>query len=221
MVLKDQESVLGDMNKSLREIAGDGKKSPAVETRILDNHLLRITRMEEAAKKANTSIHRLMDLKQKQASLAESWYARAAARDTARQGKTVIVFTVVTILFLPVSFITSVFTIEATVFPRDQDGKIPFEYAMKCIMGIGLGLSLPLIIIAFNVDRIADLFNNFRRESSIPWKKLTTVTVLIAVTVMLSLIILVALIAKGIWNMFISLKEHSTVASISSGYNSF
>jgi hypothetical protein len=94
-----------------------------------------------------------MDLKQKQASLAESWYARAAARDTARQGKTVIVFTVVTILFvsigeiessthniltmvivkLPVSFITSVFTIEANTFPRDQDDKIPFEYAMKYI----------------------------------------------------------------------------------------
>ena len=41
-----------------------------------------------------------MDLKQKQASLAEAYYARESARDTARQGKTVIVFTVVTILFV-------------------------------------------------------------------------------------------------------------------------
>ncbi|VUC38053.1 unnamed protein product [Clonostachys rosea] len=132
-ILRDQESVIGELNKSLREMAGNSQKSPTVETRVLENHLLRIARMEEAARKANTSIHRLMDLKQKQASLAESWYARAAARDTARQGKTVIVFTVVTILFLPVSFITSVFTIEANTFPRDQNDRIPFEYAMKCI----------------------------------------------------------------------------------------
>lgn len=41
-----------------------------------------------------------MDLKQKQASLTEAWYARESARDTARQGKTVIVFTVVTIIFV-------------------------------------------------------------------------------------------------------------------------
>jgi hypothetical protein len=41
-----------------------------------------------------------MDLKQKQASLAEAWYARESAKDTARQGKTVIVFTVVTIIFV-------------------------------------------------------------------------------------------------------------------------
>jgi hypothetical protein len=41
-----------------------------------------------------------MDLKQKQASLIEALYARESARDTARQGKTIIVFTVVTIIFV-------------------------------------------------------------------------------------------------------------------------
>lgn len=56
MVLKDQESVIEDMNKSLREMAGDNQKSPAVETRVLENHLLRIMRMEEAARKADTSV---------------------------------------------------------------------------------------------------------------------------------------------------------------------
>lgn len=108
-------------------------------------------------------------------------------------------------------------------------------------VGIGLGLSLPLIIVAFNVDKIADFFNNVRRESSISWKRLMTVTVLvgivaaiiapiwtstlshgakIAVTVMLTLFILVALIAKGIWKLFTSAEELSAAASITSGYNS-
>ena len=121
MVLKDQERVIVDLNKILEEFAAGGRKPPEVETRTVENHLLRIERMEEAAKKADTSVsgnipqlklraceliegmrqlHRLMDLKQKQASLTEAWYARESARDTARQGKTVIVFTVVTILFV-------------------------------------------------------------------------------------------------------------------------
>jgi hypothetical protein len=95
-------------------------------------------------------LHCLMDLKQKQASLAEAYYARQSARDTARQGKTVIVFTVVTILFvscpslddrlqpltdeqLPVSFIAAVFSINTNGYPLDSNERIPFDYVMKCI----------------------------------------------------------------------------------------
>lgn len=122
MVLRDQERVIGDMNNILHDVSENASKPPRVGTRILETHLLRIERMEEAAKKADTSVsiastptlklvtyltagqnsklHRLMDLKQKQASLAEAWFARASAKDTAKQGKTVIVFTVVTILFV-------------------------------------------------------------------------------------------------------------------------
>jgi len=44
-------------------------------------------------------LHRLIDLKQQQASLAEAYYARESAKDTASQGRTVLIFTVVTIIF--------------------------------------------------------------------------------------------------------------------------
>ncbi|KAG7125185.1 hypothetical protein HYQ46_010547 [Verticillium longisporum] len=107
-------------------------------------------------------LHRLVDLKQKQASLTEAWYARESAKDTARQGKTVVVFTVVTIIFLPVSFIAAIFAIDSNGFRRDKDDKIPFGYMLTYILSIGLTLSIPLIVIAFNVDRIARWFRSLR-----------------------------------------------------------
>lgn len=56
MVLKDQQGVIHDMNRTLKESAPENQRPPQVKTRTLENHLLRIERMEEAAKKADTSV---------------------------------------------------------------------------------------------------------------------------------------------------------------------
>lgn len=56
MVLKDQEGVITDMNRILEGFTVESRKSPRVETRTLENHLIRIERMEDAAKKADTSV---------------------------------------------------------------------------------------------------------------------------------------------------------------------
>ncbi|CZR64777.1 uncharacterized protein PAC_14676 [Phialocephala subalpina] len=60
------------------------------------------------------SICDLLDLKQKQASVSEAYSARQEARESARQGKTILVFTIVTIVFLPLSFIAAIFSMNAT-----------------------------------------------------------------------------------------------------------
>ena len=84
------------------------------------------------------------------------------------------VFTIVTIVFLPMSFIASVFTIPIRDFPH-QDGtpSIPFSYVSKIMFGIGLGISIPLITVAFAVDNLGLLIKRtlrrlvFRRAT--PW----------------------------------------------------
>ncbi|KAF3342587.1 RNA polymerase II subunit A C-terminal domain phosphatase SSU72 [Verticillium dahliae VDG2] len=162
LVLTDQKSVVQDMNRTLRESDRNASASAHVNTKTLESHLQRIEQMEQAASKAEKTLHRLVDLKQKQASLTEAWYARESARDTARQGKTVVVFTVVTIIFLPVSFIAAIFAIDSNGFRRDEDDKIPFGYMLTYILSIGLTISIPLIVIAFNVDRIARWFGSLR-----------------------------------------------------------
>lgn len=74
----------------------------------------------------------LLDLKQKQASVSEADYARQEAVETTSQGRTLLVFTTVTIIFvfrlhtfnlsvstnslfkLPLSFIAAIFSMNAT-----------------------------------------------------------------------------------------------------------
>lgn len=65
------------------------------------------------------------------------------------------VFTLVTIVFLPMSFIASVFTIPVRDFPHENGQlSIPFSYVSKIMFGIGLGISIPLIAVAFAVDNL-------------------------------------------------------------------
>jgi hypothetical protein len=52
------------------------------------------------------SIHTLVDLKQKQASPTEAKFARQQAQDTAKQTDTIVVFTVVTIVFVSCPILT-------------------------------------------------------------------------------------------------------------------
>ncbi|OTA69605.1 hypothetical protein K449DRAFT_429068 [Hypoxylon sp. EC38] len=87
--------------------------------------------MVERAKLVEAGIINLMDLKQKQANLWEARSSREGAEQTARQGQTLMMFTVVTIIFLPLSFTAAFFAISVDQFPRDResdDVKWPLQY---------------------------------------------------------------------------------------------
>ena len=75
------------------------------------------------------------------------------------------VFTIVTIIFLPLSFIAAFFAINISEFPRTDSGpSLPLGYVSKYMFGIGLAVSIPLIIVAVRLDDIADLLNETRRR---------------------------------------------------------
>jgi hypothetical protein len=103
-----------------------------------------------------------LDLKQKHANAFEARFARDQAALTARQGQTIMVFTIVTIIFLPLSFIAAVFAINIDEFPHDagpeQQQTMPFRFVAKWMFGIGFGVSIPLVILAFAVDEVARWF---------------------------------------------------------------
>lgn len=65
------------------------------------------------------------------------------------------VFTIVTIVFLPMSFIAAIFAIPLQNFHRvDGEISISFSYVSKFIFGVGLAISIPLIAVAFAVDNL-------------------------------------------------------------------
>lgn len=122
-------------------------------------HLDDVERMDKQADNIYQSLLSLLDLKQKHANAFEARFGRDQAAFSARSSKTILVFTIVTIIFLPLSFIAAFFAINIQEFPHDPNGgSLPLGYVSKYTFGIGLTISLPLIALAFAVDDIATLF---------------------------------------------------------------
>ncbi|CAG8919162.1 unnamed protein product [Penicillium salamii] len=98
------------------------------------NMILRdIQDMITEAEMVQESINTLLDLRQKQASIKEAEFGRRQANDTAKQANIVLVFTLVTILFLPLSFLSSVFALNVTEFPHGSES---VEYQARWIFPI-------------------------------------------------------------------------------------
>jgi Mg2+ and Co2+ transporter CorA len=126
--------------------------------------------LDERAKTIQDKLNTLMDLKQKTANAWEAREARETAVATRKQGSTLMVFTMVTIIFLPLSFMASFFAIGIAAFPKDRtSGQVswPLRTVMGILFGVSLAVSTPLIVFALNMDYCAsfhrELRNNYLR----------------------------------------------------------
>lgn len=188
MILVHQLTTVREVNKILAQQStpeDGGSQSDRLsiaENSLIENRLLRIESMQKMTIKTTKTVRStarprlmfcaspvtyefhcqilsLLDLKQKQASIAEALasvdYARQQAeqsKETARQGRTLMLFTVVTILFvssfiqpgpictganvrlylqLPLSFMSAFFAIAIDAFPVDENGKLGLGYVLK------------------------------------------------------------------------------------------
>jgi len=122
------------------------------QRRLLDVHRKDVDRMDRQAESIYMSLTHLLDLKQKHSNALEARFARDQAVIAARQGQTIMVFTIVTIIFLPMSFIAAFFAINF----EDWGDHLTISYVSKYLFGIGLGISIPLIAMAFTVSDIFD-----------------------------------------------------------------
>ncbi|OXV11500.1 hypothetical protein Egran_00739 [Elaphomyces granulatus] len=162
-VLEQQKQVLFDLQESICEIhLGEHRSQQEIkkrfreQQRVIDMHVKDLDRMDKQTEQIYVSITDLLDLKQKHANAFEARFARDQAAGTARQGKTIMMFTIVTIVFLPLSFMTSLFAINIREFPRASDGSpdLHFSFVAQYTFGIGFAISIPLIIIALSVGFI-------------------------------------------------------------------
>ncbi|OQE40889.1 hypothetical protein PENCOP_c005G04768 [Penicillium coprophilum] len=107
----------------------------------------RIKKMDEDAKISYDAINFLLDLKQKHANVMEAKAAREQAESTADQGRTVLIFTIVTIVFAPLSFLCSFFALNIESFPRmDGDISFPNSWIYWRVYGISVAIFVPLIV---------------------------------------------------------------------------
>lgn len=179
-VLEDQAHVLPDLESSICEIYAESqtsqkevKKRFRDQLKTIEMHIKDIDRMDKQAERIYNSITDMLDLKQKHANAFEARFARDQATGTARQSQTIMVFTIVTIVFLPMSFIASFFAITIDQFPTDATTggqSLPLGFVSKYMFGIGLAISIPLIFIALSLDEISDAWREARRRWA-AWKR--------------------------------------------------
>ncbi|TVY37959.1 Ankyrin [Lachnellula occidentalis] len=170
-VFEDQQHVLPAVEASICDIYKDEQRSQqevkkrfAEQLKLVGMHIKDIDRMDKQAQRINEGIIDMLDLKQKHANAFEARFARDQATSTARQSQTIMVFTIVTIVFLPMSFIAAFFTINIKEFPVDGSNNLPLAYVSKYMFGIGLSISIPMIFIAFYLDDIGGLLKTSRRR---------------------------------------------------------
>lgn len=131
-------------------------------THSLDGYIEQIKLMLKSAKTAQKACKELLDMKQKQANVDEAHLARQQTEVAADQSRSIMIFTVFTIIFLPLSFFASVFGINA----REWSGESTNLSLHAIFLYMGT-ISLAVIIVALLVA-----FNKFTRKIvRDAWKK--------------------------------------------------
>ncbi|EMC97134.1 hypothetical protein BAUCODRAFT_42293, partial [Baudoinia panamericana UAMH 10762] len=156
-VLDTMEGIFGD-NPMIKAQRAKVERRLQINERAVSHHVNEIKRMDKQAERVYLSIRDLLDLKQKHANASEARYARYEAAETAHQGQILMVFTIVTVIFLPLSFIATFFALDITEFPHQgSDQQLPMGYVLKYLLGIGLSFAVLCVIAALSFDKIARL----------------------------------------------------------------
>ncbi|KAK0716273.1 hypothetical protein B0H67DRAFT_260560 [Lasiosphaeris hirsuta] len=174
-VLLTQETVLESLVEHIKDVvtsnssktSGDGSKTKTAldypthiqeAIQIVKQNRRSVADMVTSAKRVQDDLKQLLDFKQQQSSAWEMRYSRKLAQQGRRQNNIMLMFTVVTIIFLPMSFISSFFAINIDAFPKDPgsgDTSWPLGTISAYLFGISLALSFPLILGACYINRVA------------------------------------------------------------------
>ncbi|KAF2095135.1 hypothetical protein NA57DRAFT_79621 [Rhizodiscina lignyota] len=165
-VLESQYTTLKDLGeKSFQSWSApfdqDTDAKPCAEAiRVLGRGIDDFTRMDRHAQSVQDALDHLLDLKQKQANLWEAHSGSSRAKQASDQAYTMLIFTMVTIVFLPLSFMASFFALNVDKFPQDDKGNTNWPLHMVCayIFGLSLAISVPFIIAAWNTRCLDTIF---------------------------------------------------------------
>lgn len=106
-----------------------------------------LKKLQDKAQLVDKSITRLLELKQQQANIAEVRTSRFIAEASEKQSQAVMLFTVVTIIFLPLTSVASIYGMNAADF--DQ-GDVPLKHIFKIMFPTSAGIALFILYLAFH-----------------------------------------------------------------------
>ena len=136
---------------------------------VIDEALQDVARMDAQAARFSRSLSELLELKQAHSNAFELEFSRSLSLgaqtlslDAAKQGRAVLIFTIVTIVFSPLSFIAAFFTMDLTNLPHDDDGvlTLSLSHVSKYVFGLGLAIIVPCIALAFTTSEVLAVLTN-------------------------------------------------------------
>ncbi|KAL9109115.1 MAG: hypothetical protein Q9227_006206 [Pyrenula ochraceoflavens] len=167
----------------------EGLFSPSPDTREEKNLVDAINAINEMLEMSATiqqSVNDILGLEQNGINVTESVLSRELAErsreqaeESFKQGKTLMVFTIVTIIFvsaipyleavlpiLPLSFLASLFALNISVFQHDRHGNLAYRpgWIFPKIICVSAGISVLLIVVALNVERMTRMLNRLFKK---------------------------------------------------------
>ncbi|KAK1773783.1 hypothetical protein QBC45DRAFT_339185 [Copromyces sp. CBS 386.78] len=104
--------------------------------------------LRAGAKSTADSVNDLLALKQQQSSVVQAWESVRQAEEAVTQGRAVMMFTIVTIVFLPLSFMSSIFGMNN--FEFTESGPMHLGEQFKLMFSISIGIIIATIVVAFS-----------------------------------------------------------------------
>ncbi|KAL9107405.1 MAG: hypothetical protein Q9227_007689 [Pyrenula ochraceoflavens] len=130
----------------------------------IEEYEKQIIEMQKSANLAKDSYKDLLDIKQKQANVDEARMARWQADVSQSQSRSIMVFTVITIVFLPLTFFTGLFGMNIQQWSGEEK-----NVSAHTVAAIALPVTVGIILIAVFIA-----FNNRLRQFSIQARKIVT-----------------------------------------------
>jgi hypothetical protein len=117
--------------------------------------LLDIHGMGKGAKSICDNLFGTLDLRQRHANSAEIRISRDRVLEAAQKGRNIVVFLVLTAIFLPTAFMATFFAIDIFEFPCVKGWtELHLEFVPKNVFSIVLAVLVPLIVMAYDFHNI-------------------------------------------------------------------
>ncbi|KAL9098317.1 MAG: hypothetical protein Q9163_006008 [Psora crenata] len=155
-IIKEQKACIGDMMVQFHDLnIKHAKGLKGIEylhdiNHFLGEHKAQTDSMLKSARAAKQAYKELLDMKQKQANVIEAHLAREQTKVAADQSRTVMIFTIFTIIFLPLSFFASVFGINAKEWSGPQSNLLPLHRIFTYMLTISVAVIIVALLAAFS-----------------------------------------------------------------------
>ncbi|KAI3323508.1 hypothetical protein HD806DRAFT_496940 [Xylariaceae sp. AK1471] len=133
----DEPSAVGRVEKNVEACQRFQKKADEILASLKD-HVQQLQELDRNAEDAETKLKDLSELKQRHLGVVQAWQSAITNDHGLKQGRSVFIFTIVTIIFLPLSFLSSVFGMNSAEFSEDNTMTLreQFTYIFSISAGV-------------------------------------------------------------------------------------